>query len=101
MPIYAFHCDRCDLDSEVIQSFRDAPPEHCGMPMRLLPSVASSAFVTLGGNLFNFAGAHGRVGRHRSKKPATIGHNHGMGSDKRRAPWKQAPIERLPKVVKP
>ena len=101
MPIYAFHCDRCDLEAEVIQSHLAPPPLHCEAPMRLVPSASAFAFVTKGGNLFNFSGA-GPKRRHRSKKPATIGKNHGLGKDKRREPWKHAPIERLPpKLVKP
>jgi putative FmdB family regulatory protein len=101
MPLYQYHCDRCDLDAEVLQKVGEPAPLHCDAEMRKMPAGSSFAFVTKGGNLFNFSGAApGR--RHRSKKLATIGHNHGLGSNKRREAWKQAPIERLPpKLVKP
>jgi predicted nucleic acid-binding Zn ribbon protein len=83
VPLYAYHCDRCDLTAEVIQSHTAPPPEHCEHPMRLLPSASSFAFVTKGGNLFNFSGT-GEKRRHRSKKVTTISKGHGLGTDKRR-----------------
>jgi hypothetical protein len=102
MPIYLFHCDRCDLDAEVIQSHTAPSPLHCKAEMRKLPAGSSFAFVTKGGNLFNFSGAHGRVRRHQNKKPIVVGKGHGVGNDKRREAWKAAPIERTgPRLVKP
>jgi predicted nucleic acid-binding Zn ribbon protein len=68
----------------------------CGAPAAQTPQVASSAFVTKGGNLYRFTGANGPVTRG-NKKPVTVTRGKGLGG-RRRNPI----INREPKpLVKP
>jgi putative FmdB family regulatory protein len=87
MPIYNFECPKCFSFEEVVQRLKDPAPvcqtTDCDTVMRKIPTAASFAFVTKGGNLFNFSGAHGRV-NHGSKKPAEVGHGRGIGGKKGR-----------------
>ena len=92
VPIYVYRCaaDESCGTFEAIQKHTDAPPPcpDCGAASEKQPAGSSFAFVTKGGNLFNFSGAAGPIRRHRSKKPVTIGKNNGLGSDRRRkASW--------------
>lgn len=99
MPIYSYECDKFKCRAafkawvEVIQSHSDAPPNCgcCGEPMKRKPSVSSFAFVTKGGNLFNFSGAHGRVTKG-SRRISIIGRGQGMGGKKGRKNPTQADV---------
>lgn len=100
MPIYNYECNSDDCTEgvfsqvEVIQKDSDPAPRcgRCGCSMRRLPVGASFAFVTKGGNLFNFSGAHGRV-THGSRKPFVVGRGHGVGGKKGRRNPTQADVQ--------
>jgi putative FmdB family regulatory protein len=71
MPLYSFHCKKCDKDSEVLAGFDEKPGcPHCGSArMERLPSKPAAPFVhkryiqkmraaaAKGGDLSNFSRA--------------------------------------------
>jgi putative FmdB family regulatory protein len=71
MPLYSFHCKKCDKESEVLAGFDETPGcPHCGSArMERLPSKPAAPFVhkryirtmraaaAKGGDLSNFSGA--------------------------------------------
>lgn len=80
MPIYQDACAKCGREQEDIRSMSAPAPECCGEPMAKVPARASMAFVTRGGNLYNWNGGVGRIYQHGGKpKPTVIGKGHGVG----------------------
>jgi hypothetical protein len=80
MPIYVDFCETCEREQEDIRSISAPAPECCGAPMRKLPARAAMAFVTKGGNVYNWNGGVGRIYQHGGKpKPRVIGTGHGVG----------------------
>jgi putative FmdB family regulatory protein len=47
MPLYSFHCKKCDKDSEVLAGFDETPGcPHCGSTrMERMPSKPAAPFV--------------------------------------------------------
>jgi predicted nucleic acid-binding Zn ribbon protein len=85
VPIFVFACAKdCGEERETIQSGSAPAPEHCGAPMKKIPQLAGSAFVTKGGNWFHRSTTTGPVykgGGH--AKPKVIGVGHGVGGKRR------------------
>lgn len=87
MPMYVFRCPRCHEEMEALQAFTDPAPRHCGETTNRVPTTASFGFRTLGGNIARFSPSHGPVTKG-NRRPATIGHGHGLGGHRGRTPPK-------------
>lgn len=86
MPLYEFECPVCHAVKEELMKQGEAAPRCCTQMERIL-SPTSFAFVTKGGNLFNFSPSHGRVTKGNKKQGVkTIGHGHGLGGVRGRRP---------------
>jgi putative FmdB family regulatory protein len=62
MPIYEYHCDRCDQTFEVIQKFSDDPVlthESCGGPVERLISTSALQFKGTGWYITDYAKKNG------------------------------------------
>ncbi len=88
MPIYEWACPKCErVDETLTVNITERPevPMCCNRDMQRIISATSFTFKTAGGNNLHFSGARGAYTRN-AKKPATIGHGHGLGGRPGRKP---------------
>jgi putative FmdB family regulatory protein len=71
MPLYEYQCASCGKKTEVIQGFRDAPPEkcpHCGGKLRKLLSTPAFQFKGTGFYATDYKNVGGQGGESASKE---------------------------------
>src|ERR1700730_3722220 len=103
MPIYEYVCDKCGRKTEVIQSFKQAPPKscpHCGGKLKKAFSAPAIQFKGSGFYITDYAGKRGEDSKAAEKSEKAEKSAKAEPSEKSEKADKAAKTEKSEKVEK-